>query len=111
MFNLDRRSYTRRYLDKKIDEECKNLKGMVLDIGGGETDYTGYFGKEAKVISMDINPDAGPKVVCDATRPLPFMDNSFDYAFSMNVIEHIKDPDTYLKESQRVLKTGGIFFM
>lgn len=40
-------------------------------------------------------------------QPLPFADNAFDVVVSFQVMEHIRDVDKYLKEIQRVLKSGG----
>ncbi len=39
---------------------------------------------------------------------LPFYDETFDIAFSHNVIEHVEDLFSYLKEMYRVLKPRGI---
>lgn len=38
---------------------------------------------------------------------LPFEDNSFDYAISLQVLEHVEDPRPLLEEMYRVLKPGG----
>ncbi len=38
-----------------------------------------------------------------------FQDNTFDIVFSDNVLEHIDNPTTFLKEIHRVLKPGGFF--
>ncbi len=49
----------------------------------------------------------------DAER-LPFPDDTFDFAYSINVIHHVIDPvkrDLVLAEIVRVLKPGGIFFL
>lgn len=45
----------------------------------------------------------------DATKPLPFDDNSFDYVYSEHMIEHISwaDGQSMLKECRRILKPGG----
>jgi SAM-dependent methyltransferase len=50
---------------------------------------------QAKFISMHIPP----------LKDIP--DNSFDTVVSFQVIEHIKDDKTFLKEIHRVLKPGG----
>jgi ubiquinone/menaquinone biosynthesis C-methylase UbiE len=39
---------------------------------------------------------------------LPYEDQFFDYAISLDVIEHLKDPDVCLFEIQRCLKPSGI---
>lgn len=38
---------------------------------------------------------------------LPFADESFDYAISLQVLEHVEDPRPLLEEMYRVLKPGG----
>lgn len=40
--------------------------------------------------------------------PLDFADEQFDSVISFQVIEHIKDDETYIREIARVLKPGGI---
>jgi ubiquinone/menaquinone biosynthesis C-methylase UbiE len=47
------------------------------------------------------------------SRCLPFADNSFDKAFSLDVLEHFPRDviDAYLAETARVLRPGGRFFI
>jgi ubiquinone/menaquinone biosynthesis C-methylase UbiE len=47
------------------------------------------------------------------SRCLPFADNSFDKAFSLDVLEHFPREviDAYLLETARVLRPGGRFFI
>lgn len=40
-------------------------------------------------------------------RALPFPDSNFDDVISFQVIEHVEDVDSYLREIRRVLKPGG----
>lgn len=48
-------------------------------------------------------------IFVDATKRLPFPDDSFDYVFSEHMIEHIGYPDAMrlISEAHRVLKPGG----
>ncbi len=39
---------------------------------------------------------------------LPFEDATFDYIFSMQVLEHVNDYDATLREIRRILKPGGL---
>lgn len=43
----------------------------------------------------------------DLNQSLPFSSQSFDVVHAANIIEHLYDTDTFLKEVHRVLKVGG----
>ncbi len=53
-----------------------------------------------------------PERVVNATgESLPFPDESFDIAYSANVLEHTADPERVLMEAMRILKPGGLLHM
>ena len=39
---------------------------------------------------------------------IPFSDNCFDVIYSKSFLEHIRNPEVFLKEAYRVLKPGGL---
>ncbi len=46
-------------------------------------------------------------VISASAEKLPFKDNSFDFIYSTNVLEHVQNPRLVIEESIRVLKPGG----
>lgn len=100
-------------------EASKMVSGRVLEIGTG----TGYgidiiapscdrfttldkFSSEAAA-ALPGNVEFVKAIV----PPLPFKDESFDYVVSFQVIEHIADDRTFIKEVHRVLRKGGKFIV
>jgi predicted SAM-dependent methyltransferase len=78
-----------------------------LQLGAGPNVLPGW-------LNTDVLPDLYPGqraeiVFVDATRPLPFGDESFEYVFSEHQIEHISEPAgrRMLAECFRVLRPGG----
>jgi 2-polyprenyl-3-methyl-5-hydroxy-6-metoxy-1,4-benzoquinol methylase len=95
----------------------------VLDIGCGIGNHTLLLGKACgHITGIDTNPDfiaearwfsrqLGGRVNADFDhRPLEeiaYPDNTFDYVFSICVLEHIPDHESILREALRILKPGG----
>ena len=48
------------------------------------------------------------RVVCSEGENLPFPDNSFDMAVTLDVLEHVQNPERVLAEMLRVLKPGRV---
>lgn len=42
---------------------------------------------------------------------IPYPDNSFDFIYSLSVLEHVSDLPGLMKEASRVLKPGGRFYV
>ena len=90
-------SYAREIIDDFKD-------GLILDCG---------CGLRSNYLENVVNYEIVPYVTTDilgVAEELPFKDNCFDAVFSLNVLEHVKDPFKSAKEISRVLKEGGILY-
>lgn len=102
-------------------EQYQPLAGQrILDIGGGPGFFADAFqARGAHYAAVDAN--AGELTLHGRTPPpgtlqasalaLPFRDESFDIAYSSNVIEHVPQPWVLADEAMRVLKPGGLAFL
>ncbi|VVB54478.1 Ubiquinone biosynthesis O-methyltransferase [uncultured archaeon] len=99
-----------------VADWIKDEGKTVLDIGCGRPcptmhegaflDTLGYgFGLDLKRYKINHPLTQG------SMTALPYADNSFDAVVAMEVIEHVKDYPTALKEVKRVLRPGGVFVM
>jgi len=75
--------------------QCNNFADLGLDVYGVDD-----------IELEDTNNFTYIRAELAKTR-IPFSDNCFDVVFTKSVIEHIVDPEVFLKECKRVLKEGG----
>jgi SAM-dependent methyltransferase len=80
---------------------ARHANGWVLDCGAGKRST--YYGNVVnfEIVAYDSTDVRGVGEV------LPFVDNAFDAAISIAVLEHVKDPFRCAAELARVLKPGG----
>jgi SAM-dependent methyltransferase len=72
----------------------------------GENDDDSAFGQEIPIIrSARIPVDR----LADPVK-LPYLDRAFDLVLSFGVLEHVEDDLESLREINRILKPGGLFF-
>jgi len=93
-------------------------KGPVLDLGCGDGLFLEMLKrKEIAGIGLEISSAAVEKAKAKgldvrkfdfSNAPLPFIDNSFEVAVLLDVIEHLYQPDKILKEAHRVTRYGII---
>lgn len=106
-----------KLLCQYLFSEYKMSKGQImLEPGCGRCDHLHHF-KEIglNVLGMDLSDEAlrfsnGIDIkICDLEKEImPYENNSIDIIYSKSFIEHLANPDNFLKESFRVLKPGGI---
>jgi ubiquinone/menaquinone biosynthesis C-methylase UbiE len=91
---------------------------VVLDNGCGTAKFAAWNAQRVGLMvgsdPATLFADAAVEQVALAksdSRVLPFADNSFDKAFSIDVLEHFPREviDAYLQETARVLRPGGRF--
>lgn len=100
---------TRIEILQKLDIESTD---WVLEVGSGSLPFirsdilADKFLTDNTERSGDFVFDR-PAIICDA-HYLPFIDNSFDYLFCSQLLEHLENPELFLKEIARVAKKGYI---
>jgi len=101
-------TFRRHYLDKLLFETP--FYGKVLDVGGKKDNKRGTFRPPIKsVVSweyLNIDKETNPDYCCSADA-IPLEDGYFDMILLAEVIEHLENPTSVLKESYRVLHSEG----
>ncbi len=90
-------------------------QARILDAGCGRGDFLdGFVRLGLQASGIDREPSSAvvgrPSTVryCDMENDVfPFEDCTFDAIFSKSVLEHLFDPESFLKECKRVLRPGG----
>lgn len=95
----------------------EKLGGVVLDVGSGSGEWIEWLQKSSnikKIISIDIVDDGASQIesvefhLVDASQqPLPLVSESVDWVFALEVLEHLANPRYFVKETARVLRSGG----
>lgn len=107
---LDPLHLSRRLLDREIRRRSDRVRGRLLDVGCGREPYRELFKNATFYVGLDRPPDTDPEVGGDGLY-LPFPDACFDAVLSNQVLEHVPDPLRLLRETDRVLKPGGLLLL
>ena len=97
------------------------ISGRVLDAGSG-FGHLALACEEAGCKVLGVERDGAIAVEAAATTgfkntvwgdvsALPFKEASFDWVLSNQVIEHLRDPSSFLRECTRVLASDGRLFL
>jgi len=81
--------------------------GEVFDYGCGGAPYRQLFAACKSYVKADVTP--GPMVdrLLAADGLTTEAPESYDLVISTQVLEHIRDPELYLRECHRILRPGG----
>lgn len=96
--------------------------GRVLEIGCGAGQFIRAVGRgrpDLVCAGCDISRTAlnranelgGAVFTLSQNNCLPYVDGEFDMVIVADVLEHVKNPQQFLVEAHRVLKTGGILYL
>lgn len=102
-----------------IERNYGKNQGRLLEIGSG----SGFFLEEAKARGWDVVGCELSETACEFSRSREinvlnstvaeanFSDNEFNVVATFDVLEHIYDPKSFMKEIKRILKPGGLLFV
>src|SRR5262245_24305583 len=95
-------------LQRIVESEMLPPGDKLLDYGCGAKPYRSLFSaKFALYVGADFEENENADIVVGPHGHLPCEDASIDCVLSSQVLEHTEDPQSYLKEAHRVLRTGG----
>lgn len=95
------------------------IEGAVLEVGCSSGAFTYYFSmfnhdvtaidfvEEQLIKAKNYNKNNKAKFFLMDAHKLDFENESFDTVFLGEIIEHVLEPETVIKEALRVLKKGG----
>lgn len=102
-----------RTLFADLENAATQARGRLLDIGCGNKPYEKMFnGRITEYVGCDIVQSSENRVdvICEATN-IPLPENTFDTVLCTQVIEHVADHRQLLRETFRLLKSGGILIL
>lgn len=90
----------------------------VLEIGSGTGNYIGAIAEQFGCTCTAVEPSEemaakararhrAVTVLCEAAERLSLPDDRFDLAFSVDVVHHLTDRSSALREASRVVRPGG----
>lgn len=103
--------HARFCLRKGIKQAADNLTGSLLDVGCGSKPYRKFF-NVPKYTGLDTDnsghrhDDEDIDVIYDG-KIFPFANKEFDSVLCNQVLEHVFEPALFLREVNRVMKTGS----
>ena len=112
---------SRYAIPEKVEKlaECLGLspRSTVVDLGCGTGNFAHALSARVRhMVGVDLSPGmlrtarakfpGLPLVIGDATS-LPFGDEAFDCAFAVQVLHHVRERLSFMKEVYRALKKGG----
>lgn len=118
---LQRYWHTKKW--KTLEKLLPDLKGKLLDIGCADGTTIDYISQKFPFLNItgidyykkaiDFAKKTKPhiKFIHADVHSLPFKKNDFDIITSVEVLEHLENPQKALEEIYRVLRPGGFMIL
>ena len=98
--------------NKSIERHLDDIEGLVIDLGCGTSPYredilqyaTKYIGIDWTESNHEL-PHVS--ILANLSQYLPLRENFADSVVSFQVLEHLPEPNIFLAECFRTLKSGG----
>ena len=106
----------RRAILDALSSQLKNLHGTVVDVGCGYMPYKPLVlaspSRAERYIGIDLHENIyrSPDLEWDGSA-IPLKEKSVDCALATEVFEHCPEPELVMRETLRVLKSGGLLFL
>lgn len=101
--------------DKYLIEYITFYKGIMLDLGCADKPFQEFFEQYVEqYIGVDWTNclhDSKADIVANLNEKLPIKNDFADTIVSLNVLEHLYNPQGFLKECYRVLKDDGTIIL
>jgi len=106
----DRADYafiTNRLIETSVRRFAHELQGRVIDVGCGTKPYLPYFSHATAYTSCDVTAmRCQVDLICPADR-IPVEAQTFDSVLCTEVLEHVPDPLSVMREFYRILTRDG----
>jgi SAM-dependent methyltransferase len=106
--------FARKGLAEHIANLAPNIIGKTLDIGCGTKPYAHLY-QSTEYVGLEIDtPQNRDHKTADYYYDgytFPFENEAFDSVVANEVFEHVFNPDEFLNETLRILKTGGMILL
>ncbi len=102
----------------RVDFILQNMFGKILDVGCEQWKLHQILIKNQdistlyRVYGLDLKVKKHRESVTKGdAQYMPFKNNTFDTLIAGELIEHVENPDIFLKEARRLLKSEGILIL
>ena len=108
---LDHNWLAHKMNNEYVENRLSSVRGIVYDLGCGTRPYEKEILRVAKrYIGVDWSNTLhglSADVTADLNKPLPIASEVADNVISLQVMEHLCEPQVMLNEAFRILKPGG----
>lgn len=80
-------------------------RNKVLEFGAGKGEFCNRF--NARLTAVELDEDMHRYLKCRALNSLSGLYSEFDYIYSVNVLEHVADDESIVRQLYALLKKNG----